>query len=119
MQAPRSVTWPLALVLGGVIAWADLYVDGGELSPGALLLLLFAAAALLAWLRGRPCVIAALLVWMPMPASLLILHAKGHKTTLHPDTVGSILGVAAVALVAVALGSWLGAMGARAARART
>jgi|HubBroStandDraft_6_1064221.scaffolds.fasta_scaffold472758_2 hypothetical protein len=50
-----------------------------------------------------------LLIAAWLPVTHLVLHALGRKTTLQPDTVGSILMVGVVVLFATLIGGFVGA----------
>ena len=109
MKAIAARNYTIAAMLGIAVTCADLFAAGGELSPPVILLLLAIAGALAVAVQTRYSLPLLLLVAIWLPAAHLALHAAGVKTTLQPDTVGSILLVGLVGFVAVLLGGLVGA----------
>ncbi len=99
----------IAVVLGVVITCVDLFADKGEISPVVVLLLLLIAGGIVGAIHSHFSLALAVLTAICLPATHLTLHFMGHKTTLQPDTVPSILMVGVVSLCAAALGVRLGA----------
>jgi hypothetical protein len=98
----RAAMIAAGLVLGAALSAIDLFVEGGEVSPIVVVVLLFATTGFagLAWgARGWrvavPC-------WACLPLSHALLRLLGLPDTLHPATWGSIVRLAAfTATVAV------------------
>jgi hypothetical protein len=107
----------VAALLGVAIACIDLFANRGELSPGAILLLLAGAGAVVTVMRGRFSIVLTTSVALWLPAIHLVLHALGRRTTLRPDTTLSILVVGAVACGAAVAGGLVAAALRRGARA--
>ena len=109
MTAITARNCTIAGMLGIAVACADLFADNGELSPPVILLLFAVAGGLTVAVQTRYSLRLLLLVAIWLPAAHLALHAAGVKTTLQPDTVGSILLVGIVGLAAVLIGGLIGA----------
>ena len=99
----------IAALLGIAVTCADLFADHGELSPVVILLMLAIAGGLTVAVHTRFSFALLLLTAIWLPGVHLALHAAGRKTTLQPDTAGSILLVGLVGLVAVLVGGLIGA----------
>jgi len=110
-----SLVYLAAVVLGFGIVFVDLFADGGEISPAVVLSLLLVAGAIIGVIHSRFSFWLALLISISLPAVHLILHLRGYKTKLQPDTVASILLVGMVALCTACIGVLIGASARRAA----
>jgi hypothetical protein len=113
----RTRAWLMAATssaVGLAIAGFDRWADKGEISPGAVLLLLFIACVSLgAMAPVRPwrwAVCAAL--WLPV--TLVAAHAFGVADHVRPDTVTARALVLAPALAVALIGAYAGAGAARA-----
>ena len=104
-----SFAYLVAILLGVFVTGIDLFADRGEISPAAVLLLFLIAGGIVGAMRSRFSLALAGLTAIALPATHLTLHLSGHKTTLQPDTVGSILMVGMVSVCATSVGVLMGA----------
>ena len=108
MQKHSIRAYGIATILGIGITCMDLFADNGELSPAVILLLFLIAGGFTTALYPRLFFTPLLLTAVWLPATHLVLHALGSKTTLQPDTVESILMVGVVGLCATLIGGLVG-----------
>jgi hypothetical protein len=100
----------LALLAGAAIAGVDNLADGGEVSPLGIVVLLFVASAAIGAFCARRRWLYAAALWVWVPGAHLFKHALGLPDTIHPNTLRSILLLAAFTLAVTALGTGAGVL---------
>lgn len=104
----RPVLVGVGLAAGAGIAAVDNLAFSGEVSPTVVVAMLFAASAAAGALWPRHGWVAAATSWACVPLAHVVKHVLGQPDTLHPNTCGSILLLAVVSLVVVAIGTGCG-----------
>ena len=100
----------IALVLGAAIAAVDNFALDGEVSPIAVVGMLFAATAIAGVLGSRRAWLAAVAVWVWVPLAHLVKHVLGMRDTLHPNTYASIAMLGGFTLVVALAGTACGVL---------
>ena len=103
-----AFAYVVAILLGALVTSVDLFADRGEISPAVVLLLFLFAGGIVGAMHSRFSLALAILTAIILPVTHLTLHLLGHKTTLQPDTVGSILMVGVVSACATSAGVLMG-----------
>ena len=94
----------VGLAMGAALAAVDNVAFGGEISPIVIVAMLLATTATAGFIWGRNGWVAAVAVWVWVPAAHLAKRLLGLPDTLHPDTYISILMLAVFSLVVSTLG---------------
>jgi hypothetical protein len=104
--------WPVrlsaGLIAGIIIAAVDNFAFEGEISPIVIVAMLFAVTVAAGVIWGQLALIAQVAVWACVPLAHVINHVAGLPDSLHPNTYGSILKLAAFTLVIAVIGSGCG-----------
>jgi hypothetical protein len=90
---------------GAVIADADNFLFEGEVSPIVIVALLLAATITAGWLWGWRGGLPSALAWICLPLAHLIKHLVGLPDTLQPNTLASILMLAAFTAIVALIGT--------------
>lgn len=80
------------------------------MSPIVVVAVLLAFSGVIAFAWNRRAMVPLLMLWAPLPVSHAVRMALGLPDTLHPDTVGSLIALAAFAMLVVAVGGSVGAL---------
>ncbi len=96
------------LAAGAAIVFADNIAFDGEVSPIIIVIMLLAATFFAGWMWGRRAWLAAGAAWLCVPMAHLVKHILGLPDTLHPNTLASILMLAAFTFVISLAGMGLG-----------
>jgi hypothetical protein len=98
----------VGLAAGVAIAYVDNHAFGGEVSPIVIVALLLVATSVASGVWGRRGWPAVAATWITVPLVHVARHVLGLPDTLHPNTYGSILMLAAFTLVIALLGGAVG-----------
>jgi len=98
----------VGLIAGAGLAAVDNFAFGGEVSPIVIVALLLVIAGAIGSTWGTRGVVAAAIAWAWLPSAHLMKKVLHLPDTLHPNTYGSILKLAAFSLVVTAIGFGFG-----------
>ena len=113
IAVPGMREWvPMAvgLAAGAIVAYADNYAFGGEISPAIIVGMLLAVTAALGAVLGRRGWLPGMAAWTCIPLAHLARHVLGMPDTLRPNTYGSIMLLAAFTLGVAIVGVGCGLM---------
>jgi hypothetical protein len=100
----------IGFIAGAVIAAVDNFAFGGEVSPIAIVAMLFAVTAAAGWIWGWRGWQASAVAWLCVPLAHLIRHLLNLPDTLQPNTYTSILMLAAFTFVVSTIGTGCGVL---------
>ena len=98
----------IGVVAGSAIVYVDNYSFEGEVSPIVIVAMMFAATTAAGAIWGRRGWVASSTAWACVPLAHLLKHVLSLPDTLHPNTYGSILLLAAFTLAVAMIGTGFG-----------
>jgi hypothetical protein len=109
-----SSTWQMRLLVGLIAGIIIVYIDNfafqGEVSPILIVVMLLFSTIIVGALWKWHAWIAAVTVWICVPAAHVVKHLLGLPDTLHPNTYTSILMLAIFTFVISAIGFLFGTL---------